>query len=285
MRYQVIASLAPAYAVTRLCAVLEVSESGYYAWRKRQPSRRRASDQQLAEQIDQVYHASRRTYGSPRVQAELRDHGVRCSRKRIARLMRQRGLSARRKAQRAPTTDSHHNQPVAPNRLNREFAAQRPNEKWVTDLTGIWTSQGWLYLAVVLDLFSRKVIGWAMAARREDDLVIAALRMALAQRRPQAGLLHHADRGSQSTSRDYQALLRAWGIEVSMSRKGDCYDNALMESFFATLKGECTDRHHWASHSQARQAIFEYMEVFYNRQRRHSSLADLSPVAFEQLRA
>jgi transposase InsO family protein len=198
--------------------------------------------------------------------------------------MRQRGLSARRKAQRAHTTDSQHANPIAPNRLNREFSAHRPNEKWVTDLTGVRTGQGWLYLAVVLDLFSRRVIGWAMAPRREDDLVLAALRMALAQRRPQAGLLHHSDRGSQYTSRDYQALLRAWGIEVSMSRKGECYDNALMESFFATLKGECTDRQRWASHSQARQAIFEYMEVFYNRQRRHSSLGYLNPIAYEQLR-
>ncbi len=285
MRYQVIASLAGAYPVTRLCSVLEVSQSGYYAWRKRQPSRRRASDQQLAEQIEQVYHASRRTYGSPRVQAELRAQGVRCSRKRIARLMCQRGLSARRKVQRARTTDSQHANPIAPNQLNREFVAQCPNEKWVADITGVWTSQGWLYLAVVLDLFSRKVIGWAMAARREDDLVLAALRMALAQRRPQAGLLHHSDRGSQYTSKEYQALLAAWGIEVSMSRKGDCYDNAVMESFFATLKGECTDRQHWATRAQARQAIFEYLEVFYNRQRRHSSLAYLSPVVYEQLRA
>ena len=285
MRYQVMAALAQAYPVARLCAALDVSESGYYAWRKRQPSRRREGEQHLAEQIEQVYHASRRTYGSPRVQAELRAAGVRCSRKRIARLMRQRGLSARRKVQRAHTTDSQHAHPVASNRLNREFTAQQPNEKWVADITGVWTSQGWLYVAAVLDLFSRKVIGWAMAARREDDLVLAALRMALQARRPQAGLLHHSDRGSQYTSRDYQALLQAWGIEVSMSRKGDCYDNALMESFFATLKGECTDRHQWASHGQARQAIFEYLEVFYNRQRRHSSLDYLSPVAYEQLRA
>jgi transposase InsO family protein len=198
--------------------------------------------------------------------------------------MRQRGLSARRKPQRAKTTDSQHANPIAPNRLNRAFTAEHPNEKWVADLTGVWTYQGWLYLAIVLDLFSRKVIGWAMAAKREDDLVIAALRMALAQRRPLAGLLHHSDRGSQYTSRDYQALLQAWGIEVSMSRKGNCYDNALMESFFASLKGECTDRQPWASHSQARQAIFEYVEVFYNRHRRHSALDYLSPVTYEQLR-
>lgn len=284
MRYQVLAQLSSEYPIRRLCAALEVSESGYYAWGKRQPSQRTQEDTALAERIEQAYQGSRRTYGSPRVQAELRAGGVHCSRKRIARLMRQRGLSARRKTQRVHTTQSQHAQQVAPNRLNREFTAQRPNEKWVADLTGVWTSQGWLYVAAVLDLFSRKVIGWAMAAKREDDLVLAALRMALQARHPQAGLLHHSDRGSQYTSRDYQTLLRAWGVEVSMSRKGDCYDNALMESFFATLKGEGTDRQRWTSHSQARQAIFEYMEVFYNRKRRHSSLGYRSPVAFEHLR-
>ena len=183
------AQLASNYPIRRLCAALEVSESGYYAWRKLQPSQRREDEQQLAKQIEQVYQASRRTYGSPRVQAELRAAGVRCSRKRIARLMRQRGLSARRKVQRAHTTDSQHAHPVASNRLNREFTAQQPNEKWVADITGVWTSQGWLYVAAVLDLFSRKVIGWAMAARREDDLVLAALRMALQARRPPAGRL------------------------------------------------------------------------------------------------
>lgn len=285
MTYQFIAGQQGATPVKWLCHALGVSESGYYAWKRRRPSRRFQEDSILAEQIKQVYQTSRRTYGSPRIQAELRAQGRCCSRRRVARLMRQCGISAQRKRHRTCTTDSQHGMPVALNRLNREFSAERPDEKWVADITGIWTSQGWLYLAVVLDVFSRKVIGWAMAARREDDLVIAALRMALVQRRPQTGLLHHSDRGSQYTSRDYQALLQDWGIEVSMSRKGDCYDNALMESFFATLKGECTDRQRWTSHNQARQAIFEYMEVFYNRQRRHSSLEYHSPVAYEQRRS
>ena len=235
--------------------------------------------------MEQAYQASRRTTGSPRVQAERRDRGVRCGRKRVARLMRQRGLSARRKAQRTHTTDSQHANLLAPNRLNRAFVAQRPNEKWVADSTGVWTSQGWLYLAVVLDLCWRKVIGWAMAPRREDDLVSAAFPMALAQRHPQAGLVHHADRGSQDTSKDEQLLLRTWGLEVSMSRKGDGSDNALRERCLATLKGECADRQRWASQSQARQAIFEYLEVFSNRQRWPSSLDYLSPVAYEQRRA
>lgn len=285
MTYQFIADQQLTTPVKWMCRALEVSESGFYAWRKRPPSNRDQEDSRLAEQIKQVYQASRQTYGSPRIQAELRAQGHCCGRKRIARLMWQHGLSARRKHHRTCTTDSQHGLPVAPNRLNRAFKAERPNEKWVADITGIRTSQGWLYLAVVLDIFSRKVIGWAMAARREDDLVLAALRMALAQRHPQAGLLHHSDRGSQYTSSEYQTLLRDWGIEVSMSSKGDCYDNALMESFFATLKGECTDRQHWASHQQARQAIFEYLEVFYNRQRRHSSLKYLSPIAYERLQA
>ena len=284
MSYQFIATHQGTTPVKWMCQALGVSQSGYYAWKRRPPSRRSREDSVLAERIKQIAQASRQTYGSPRIQAELRAQGQRCGRRRIARLMRQCGISARRKRHRTCTTDSQHNASVAPNRLNREFAAERANEKWVADLTGIWTSQGWLYLAVVLDIFSRQVIGWAMAARREDDLVLAALRMALSQRRPQAGLLHHSDRGSQYTSKEYQALLSAWGIQVSMSRKGDCYDNALMESFFATLKGECTDRQRWASHSQARQAIFEYVEIFYNRQRRHSALEYLSPVAYEQLR-
>lgn len=284
MTYQFIADYQGNTPVRWMCQALGVSESGYYAWKRRPPSRCSQEDQLLAEQIEQIHQASRKTYGSPRIQAELRAQGRCCGRKRIARLMRQCGISARRKRHRTCTTDSQHSSPVAPNRLNREFTAERPNEKWVADITGVWTSQGWLYLAAVLDIFSRKVIGWAMAARREDDLVLAALRMALTQRRPQAGLLHHSDRGSQYTSRDYQALLRDWGLEVSMSRKGDCYDNAVMESFFATLKGECTDQQHWASHSQARPVIFEYLEVFYNRQRRHSSLGYLSPFAYEQLR-
>lgn len=199
--------------------------------------------------------------------------------------MRHSGISAQRKRHRTCTTDSQHALPVAPNRLNREFRAARPNEQWVTDITGVWTSQGRRYLGVVLDVFSGKGIGWAMAPRRADHLVLGALRVARVQRRPQAGLLPHSDRASQYTSKASPALLRAGGIEVSMSRKGDGDDHAVMESFFATVQGECTDRQPWASHSQAQPAIFAYVEVFYNRQRRHSSLDYLSPMISEQLRA
>ena len=237
MTYQFIADQQGSTSVKGMCQALGVSESGYYAWKRRPPSRHSQEDRLLAEQIEQIYRTSRKTYGSPRIQAELCAQGQRSSRKRIARLMRQGGISAQRKRHRTCTTDSHHALPVAPNRLNREFRAERPNEKWVTDITGVWTSQGWLYLGAVLDVFSRKVIGWAVAQRREDDLVIAALRMALQARRPQAGLLHHSDRGSQYTSRDYQALLQAWGIEVSMSRKGDCYDNAGTRELLCHLEG------------------------------------------------
>lgn len=282
MRYQVILQYEGHFPIRRLCQTLQVSVSGYYAWRQRSPNQRQHRDEQLTECIKHVYQANRCVYGSPRIHAELREQGWRCGRERIARLMRQAGISARRTRRRVRTTDSQHGNPVAPNRLQRDFQAAQPNEKWVGDITGIWTSQGWLYLAVVLDLCSRKVVGWAMAPTRGDKLVLAALRMALQARRPQSGLLHHSDRGSQYTSKEYQTLLRSWGIEVSMSRKGDCYDNACMESFFASLKGECTDRQRWETQAQARQAIFDYLEVFYNRQRRHSSLGYLSPVVYER---
>jgi putative transposase len=205
-----------------------------------------------------------------------------CGKKRVARLMRERGLSAKPHKHRTRTTDSQHEQPEAPNLLNREFTAAAPNTKWVADITAIWTMEGWLYLAFVLDIFSRMVVGWAMDSHRDEELVEHAARMALARRQPEAGLLHHSDRGSQYTAADYRERLSQHGIVVSMSGKGDCYDNALMESFFGTLKTECVDRQSFVSRAQARQAIFEYLVVFYNRQRLHSSLGYVSPVTFEQ---
>ena len=238
---------------------------------------------QLGAEIERIYQHSRQTYGSPRLHAELHTQGLRCGRKRVIRLMHQRHLSAQRTRHRCRTTDSQHSHPVAPNVLARDFTASKPNEKWVADITGVWTQEGWLYVAVILDVYSRLIVGWAMAATRDEGLVQKALRMALLQRQPDAGLLHHSDRGSQYTSTAYRALLASWGIEVSMSRKGDCYDNAMMESFNATLKGECTDRQSWSSHAHARHAIFEFIEVWYNRSRRHSALGYVSPVAFEQM--
>ena len=272
------------YPLSVLCETLGVSLSGYYAWKKRPVSQHQREDQQLAEQIQQVYHACRQVYGSPRIHAELRDQGVTSSRKRVARLMREQGLSARRRRHRTTTTKSEPGARVAANVLDQDFTASRPNEKWTGDITAIWTYEGWLYLAVVLDLFSRRVIGWAMAAIQDEALIEMALRMALVGRQPSPGLLFHSDRGSQYTSDAYRAALAGADITVSMSRTGNCYDNAVTESFFGTLKGECVERGCFQTRREARQTIFEYVECFYNRVRRHSSHGYVSPVAYEQVR-
>lgn len=265
-----------------MCHVLAVSESGYYAWRKRAPSQRQRDNERLTEQICQAYEQGRQVYGSPRIHAELRAQGIVCGKHRVERLMRQAGLRAIQKRRRVCTTDSQHSDPVAPNLLQRDFTAPAPNRKWLTDITAIWTAEGWLYLAVVLDVYSRPIVGWAMAAHREESLVEAALWMALGRRHPAEELLHHSDRGSQYTSLAYQAVLAQFQIQVSMSGKGDCYDNAMMESFFSSLKTECVNRQAYQSRAEAKGSIFEWIEVFYNRQRRHSSLAYQSPAAFEQ---
>lgn len=283
MKYQFIEAHREEYPVSVLCETLEVSESGYYDWRKRPMSQHVRSDAQLAEQIRVIYQVHRKRYGSPRIHAELQERGMRCARKRVARLMREQGLTASRPRHRAVTTHSDTSARVAPNCLNREFKATRPNEKWTCDITAIWTSEGWLYLAVVLDLFSRRVVGWAMGASADEPLVEMAFRMALQQRHPPAGLLHHTDRGSQYTSTAYQALLAEKGVIVSMSRTGNCWDNAVTESFFGTLKGECVDLVCFHTRTAARQAIFEFVECYYNRVRRHSSLGYKSPVVYELL--
>lgn len=257
--------------------------SGYYAWRQRGLSQRQQDDAVLSAQIARVFQAGRRVYGSPRVQAALHAEGLAGGRKRVARLMRAQQLAAQGRRQRKPrTTDSDHFQPVAPNRLARDFTAAAANEKWVADITAIATHAGWLYLAAILDVYSRRVIGWAMDSRRDEQLVVAAWRMALEERQPPANLLHHSDRGSQYTGAAYQAELARYGITVSMSRKGDCYDNALMESFFGTLKAECTDHCDLQSPAEAKTRLFDYLEVFYNRQRLHSALGYRSPISFEQ---
>lgn len=270
------------YPVRVLCETLGVSLSGYYAWKKRPLSQHQQEDQLLAEHIQAAYHASRQVYGSPRIHAELRDQGISISRKRVARLMREQGLAARRRRHRTITTHSEPGARVAPNLLDQEFTATRPNEKWTGDITAIWTYEGWLYLAVVLDLYSRRVIGWAMAAIQDEALIESAFQMALLARHPSAGVLVHSDRGSPYTSDAYRALLAHAGATVSMSRTGNCDDNAVTESFFGTLKGECVERFSFQTRGQAKQALFEYVECFYNRIRRHSSLGDVSPVAYEQ---
>lgn len=230
-----------------------------------------------------AFQATRGVYGSPRVHAELQAQGSICARKRVARLMREQELFAQRPRHRRVTTKSEPGAQVAPNLLQRDFRADQPNTKWVADTTYIWTAEGWLYLAVVLDLFSRMVVGWSMAACQDATLVVQALHMAIARRRPQAGLLHHSDRGSTYTSESYQALLRQEGMRVSMSRTADGYDNAAMESFFHSFKGECIAGQSFQTRAQARSSTFDYIETFYNRTRRHSTLHYRSPLAYEQL--
>lgn len=239
------------------------------------------ANQALAAAIQATFKQSRGTYGAPRIHAELNKTGTSCGLNRVARLMRKAGIHAhRRRKYKVTTTLSRHNYPIAPNTLNRQFWATGPNEKWVGDITYIPTREGWLYLAAVLDIYSRRVVGWAMDKHMEEELVTSALQMATTRRRPGEGLLHHTDRGSQYAAHEYQQLLAAHKMQVSMSRKGDCYDNAVMESFFSTLKSECATGI-YNSRAEARRSIFEYVEVWYNRKRRHSALGYLTPEAFE----
>ena len=270
------------FPIIAMCNVLGVSESGFYAWRKRPACQRTREDAQLRQEIRQVFLTHRGRYGSPRIHMELKDQGRSISRKRVARLMREAALSARRKQRRVLTTRREASHPVAPNVLNREFTATAPNQKWVTDITYIPTAQSWLYLAVILDVYSRAVVGWSMSASCDEALVEGALKMAVARRRPQAGLLHHSDRGCQYTSHAYRRQLELLGIVVSMSRKGNCWDNAVMESFFGSLKAEGVGDSVYPSHEHARGSLFEYLEVYYNRHRRHSSLGYVSPLTYEQ---
>jgi transposase InsO family protein len=265
-----------------MCRVLQVSVSGYYAWRKRGPSRRAQADARLVEQMRQVHAASRQTYGSPRIHAALRRQGIGCNHKRVERLMRVHDIQGCHRRKRRPiTTHSRHAYPVAANMLARDFTADAPNRKWLGDISYIDTAEGCLYLASLEDVFSRKIVGWAMDEHMETGLVERALHMALTRRQPEDGLLHHSDQGSQYASDAYRALLDEQHITVSMSATGNCYDNAMKESFFATLKTECASQP-FATRAQARTAIFEYIEVFYNRQRLHSALGYLSPEQFEQ---
>jgi len=268
-----------------MCRVLELSRSGYYAWRSRRPSARSEEDQRLREQIRGIHRASRARYGSPRVHAQLQAQGIRCACKRVARLMRSLGLRAsasrrpRARGEKAPSTSP------ASNRLQRRFAVGQiggVNQVWVSDLTYVPTREGWLYLAVVLDLGSRRVIGWAMERTLEAVLASRALTMALLARRPEAGVLHHSDQGVQYRAREYQGLLAQHGLVSSMSRRGDCWDNAVAESFFATLEKELLQQDDFRTQREARAALFEFIEIWYNRQRRHSSLGYCTPAEFEE---
>ena len=270
------------FGVKAMCGVLDVSRSGYYAWRTRADSQRTQSNQRLLVQIREEYQLSAKTYGSPRIHAALQGKGIRCSRKRVARLMRLDRIAARKACRRIPhTTQRDPNARPAPNLLNQDFSSLAPDRKWVSDITYIDTAEGWLYLAAILDLFSRRIVGWAMDEHMEASLVQQAWSMAVSQRCPSPDLLSHSDQGSQYTSELYQQALAACHCQVSMSRVGNCFDNAAMESFFSTLKTECAD-HQFTTRAQARTAIFEYIEGWYNRQRLHSSLGYLSPVEFER---
>jgi len=264
-----------------LCRVLSVSVGGFYAWVKRPLCMREREDGELTKHITSIYHQHQGRYGSPRIHVQLRDEGIGVGYKRVVRLMKQTGLAARHRTHRVVTTRADPNATPADNVLDRDFEAEEPDQKWVCDVTYIGTAVGWLYLAAVLDLSSRRVVGWAMAAKQDEALVHQALVMAVTHRRPQAGLLHHSDRGCQYTSQAYQSYLQELDIRVSMSRKGNCWDNAVMERFFGTLKRECTAQMYFATHQDARTALFEYIEAYYNRVRKHSTLGYLSPVQFE----
>ena len=266
-----------------LCSVLGVARSGFYAWRKRSVSRRRQRQEQLVEAMREIHgQRHKRSYGSPRMQRELVSQGHRVSENTVARLMRQSGLRAATARKFRHTTDSNHRLPVAQNVLDRQFEASGPNEKWVSDITYVWTDEGWLYLAAVEDLYSRKVVGWSLGERLTSELVNEALRMGIGRQLPMVDLLAHSDRGSQYASGSYQRLLASRGITCSMSRKGNCWDNAPMESFFATLKKELVHQERYATREEARQSLFEYIEVFYNRVRRHSAIGYQSPTRFEE---
>ena len=271
------------WPVSVICRVLRVARSGFYAWLKRKPSARHRRQQELLAKIRVAHAENRELYGSPRVCRALRIGGEVVCRNTVAKLMRQAKVRAKAKRKFVPrTTDSAHERPVADNVLARDFAAEAPDRKWLADITYVPTGEGWLYLAGVLDAFSRRVVGWSMADHMETDLVAEALEMALTHRRPDGeNLLHHSDRGVQYASDDYQHLLSRHGIACSMSGRGDCYDNAMMESFWATLKCELVHHNDYATREQARRSIFEYVEVFYNRKRLHSSLGYVSPESFE----
>jgi transposase InsO family protein len=281
MRFAFILVWKARWPVEVQCEVLEVSRSGYYAWRNRPASKRTLEDAAVLAEIEAAYCTGRGSYGSPRVHRELRANGRRVGKKRVERLMRETGLTARRKRRFRKTTDSNHPDPIAPNVLERNFDVALPNTAWVTDVTYVWTHEGWLYLAAILDLFSRRVVGWAASANNDRALALGALDRATTTRTPRPGLIHHSDRGSVYASGDYGAALMNFAAIKSMSRKGDCWDNAVAESFFATIKGELIDCNDYLTRAAAIEAISEYIDGFYNLTRRHSALDYVSPIEFE----
>lgn len=283
MKYGFIARHRSVWPVRAMCRVMSVSASGYYDWAARCPSKRSQTNALLTARIRESFAASDRTYGSPRVWRDLQDWGEACSENRVARLMQAAQLRARSKRRRLPGDSGQRPEHgIAPNILDRQFEAAQPNQRWVADFTYVWTAEGWLYVAVVLDLYSRRAVGWSMSSGMTAQLVIDALMMALWRRGKPTQLMHHSDQGSQYTSEDFQRLLADQGITCSMSRRGECWDNAAMESFFSTLKIERVFRSRYKTRDEARADIFDYIERFYNPRRRHSTLNGLSPVEFEK---
>jgi transposase InsO family protein len=284
MRYRAIRDHADRFAIRLMCRALKVSSAGYYAWATRPESERTKSNRRLLVEIRAIHTESRRTYGSPSIWDQLQKSGQSVGRHRVARLMRANGIRAKTVKKWRATTDANHKLPLAANTLDRQFSVSAPNRVWAGDITYVWTDAGWLYLAVVLDLYSRAVIGWAMGSRLTAELAREALTMALARRKPKPGLLHHSDRGVQYASLDYQRLLTDSRITCSMSRKGNCWDNAVVESFFGTLKKELIHDQRYPTREAATQDVFEWIEVFYNRKRRHTTLGYRSPAEFEAMR-
>lgn len=282
MRFAFINAEKASFPIAAMCRLLDVTRQGYYAYANRPPSPRVRAEAELCEAIREVFTGSGETYGSPRVLRELRKAGFCVSKRRVERAMRGMGITPPTARRHRRTTVQNPTHPVAPNELARDFTATRPNERWVTDITYVWTDEGWAYVAAILDLFSRAVVGWAVDASLSTRLPLAALNAAIQRRRPNAGLLHHSDRGCQYTSADYRNTLAALDVTVSMSRTGNCWDNAVAESFFATLKNEFVYRRTWRSRHELRSALFEYIEVFYNRRRLHSSLDYKTPAEVEQ---
>ena len=285
MRFRFVEENRGTVPTERLCRIMDVSSRGFRAFRSRPISQSQRKDMVLLAHIREQHRLSLGSYGRPRMTEELKELGFDVGHRRVGRLMRQNSISVVRTRKHKVTTDSNHKFNIAPNLLNRNFHAEKPNQKWVVDISYIWTQEGWLYLAVVLDLYSRRVIGWAVSNRMKRDLAIRALDMAIALRRPPAGCIHHSDRGSQYCSHDYQKRLRQHGFKVSMSGKGNCYDNAAMETFFKTIKAELIWRHPWHTRRAAELAIFEYINGFYNPRRKHSALGWKSPLAFERVAA
>jgi putative transposase len=281
MKYWFMDQHSSTHGVQKMCRVIGASRSGYYRWKIQPQSRRQQENEKILMEIKESHKNSRKAYGSPRITEDLRAKGMKCGENRVALLMKTHGIVGKAKKKFKATTNSKHALPVAENLLKQNFAAEKPNTVWVSDITYVWTSEGWLYVAVILDLFSRQVVGWAMSDRLTSEFVVKALCQAIGRRHPSSGCILHSDRGIQYASTDFRDVLSAYGFIQSMSRKGNCYDNAVAESFFHTLKTEHVYDYRYKTRADARQSIFDYIELFYNRQRRHSALGYRSPVSFE----